>query len=482
MCSGNKLTSLLVQTCPDLKYLNCCQNNITSANMDYLMCSLPERKAADKATIIPVYSSDHTAAVTDFKKCNSNNAKAKNWSVIYYWGTEIPATNGTFRCSDAAMDMNQCIKFTANGAITLRLSGTSDNTLFKIVCGKTDTLIKARSVTKTFSGLKPTDTAYLYGNVNLLRVSSITSGKDTGSVRYLDVNGNNVLQSLYIEGGVHVLKLDKCTSLNTIHCQNSRLSALDVSTIFALQYLVCDSNARLKSLVVNSTVLKQMSCVNNQLTSLDVSGCTALEQLACSRNLLKFLSVGSGMKKLDCSQNYLTSLYVSQCPKLVVLGCSQNSFGTEAWDALICSLPTVGSGATGVFYPLTAQENGEAFKAANAKNARNKGWKVCYKVAVDSGAIADTIATFGEHVCGTNPASVSEFAEESGLHVWPNPARTELHIADAAGKVTVCDLTGRVVWRAEATGAEELQINIAGWAKGMYFVRAGRSTVKFVKE
>ena len=56
------------------------------------------------------------------------------------------------------------------------------------------------------------------------------------------------------------------------------------------------------------------------------------------------------------------------------------------------------------------------------------------------------------------------------------------HIAGAEGMLSVCDLTGRVVWRVGQPVGDEIVVNVADWAKGMYFVRSGCHTLKFVKE
>ena len=495
-CSSNHtLTSLLVQTNTKLKILNCYFCGITSQYMDYLICSLPERSSSDGAVFCPLQRNSTTAEVNEFMKCNANNAKVKNWKVQKYLtnGEEI-TTNGTFRCEDVNVDMSQCIKLTANGAIKMAV-GAGANSLYRIVCGKTDTLVKKYSGSWNFSGLKPTDTAYLYGNITSFTLEAVTSGSDTGSVRYLDANGNSVLKGLAINGGLNVLKVDKCP-LTILNCMNTRLSSLDLSkntdimllqvngnkrltsldlsNDTALTFLLCDSNVVMKSLLLNCPKLTMMTCVNNQLSTLDLSGCPMLEQLICKKNVLKSLILGSGMKALDCSMNYLTSLDVSNSPNLMTLDCSNNSFSTEAWDVLMCNLPELDT--NGAFFPLAVSENGQKFKAANAKNARDKKWVVCYSGTNDS-----SIVTTGTFDCATLP--VREAVAESVLRVWPNPARTELHFSGVSGEnVIVYDLTGRVMYRTDHAGKDEIVVNVVDWAKGMYFVRAGRSTVKFVKE
>jgi hypothetical protein len=226
--------------------------------------------------------------------------------------------------------------------------------------------------------------------------------------------------------------------------------------------------------------LASLKCDINRLTTLDVSQNPNLKVLACGNNNLASLDVSKNnvLTDLACSNNRLTTLDVGDCPALVYLDCYGNNFSTEAWDALMCSLPDRDVD-TGVFHPLFTTENSEVFKAANADNARAKLWHVCYVDTV-SWKSGEAIVTTGNFDCATVP--VREAVAESALRVWPNPARTELHFSGVSGgNVIVHDLTGRVVWRSEA-GRDEVVVNIADWARGMYFVRSGSHTLKFVKE
>jgi hypothetical protein len=186
------------------------------------------------------------------------------------------------------------------------------------------------------------------------------------------------------------------------------------------------------------------------------------------------------VQEFICSDNGsgITALDVKNNPKLERLDCYGNAFSTAAFDALMCSLPEQ---AYGFFVPLSApsDSNSMAFMASNAENAKDKGWSVCYAYSPTQDIFIP--ATSGTFDCTT--LSVRDVLDETSLQVWPNPARTVLYLAGInGGRVTVYDLTGREIYRAENAATENFQINIAGWAKGMYFVRAGRNTVKVVKD
>ena len=206
--------------------------------------------------------------------------------------------------------------------------------------------------------------------------------------------------------------------------------------------------------------VKGLDCRSNggNLTGLDISHNPSLQLLACP-------------------YNSLTRLDVEGIDSLKYLYCLGNPFTTQAFDDIMCALPERSGTDGAILRPLQDgnDTNYAKFMAANSANAKAKNWSVYYWVGEN-----DVPATSGKFDCAVLP--VREAVAESSLRVWPNPARTQLHIANATGVVTVCDLTGRVVCRVETSGSEELRINIAGWAKGMYFVRVGRMTVKVVKE
>ena len=201
------------------------------------------------------------------------------------------------------------------------------------------------------------------------------------------------------------------------------------------------------------------SCSNNgsNITSLDVSN-------------------NAELVRLVCENNRITGLDLSKNSGLRALACNGNPFTTGAYDDMMCSLPDVTDAGGGALTPLkdSLDDRYSTFMAANSANATDKGWRVLYRTG-----LRDIPATSGSYGCPG--VAVRETTVESAVRVWPNPARTQLHIAGAAGELRVHDLTGRVVYRAEA-GDDEIVVNIADWAKGMYFVRSGRQILKFVKE
>jgi hypothetical protein len=80
---------------------------------------------------------------------------------------------------------------------------------------------------------------------------------------------------------------------------------------------------------------------------------------------------------------------------------------------------------------------------------------------------------------------VDELSVENGaLRVYPNPTRGQLIIENGEliiDNVTIYDVVGRTVG-AYPCGRPENTIDVSHLAKGMYFLKTGNKTVKFVKE
>ncbi len=70
----------------------------------------------------------------------------------------------------------------------------------------------------------------------------------------------------------------------------------------------------------------------------------------------------------------------------------------------------------------------------------------------------------------------------NAVHLYPNPAKTMLTIENATEDVQIFDIAGRLLINVENKETNLLQINVSNLSKGMYFVKIGNYTTKFVKE
>jgi len=147
--------------------------------------------------------------------------------------------------------------------------------------------------------------------------------------------------------------------LTALHCENNRLSSLDVSMITTLKGLYCSQN-RLTSLDVSkNTALTILYCYENKLTSLDVSKNTALTALLCY-------------------DNKLTSLDLTNNKALTNLSCYINQIGHSDMLKLVNSLPTV---AKGYFHGISISSSREknVLPKSCVEIAQGKGWNVLAK-------------------------------------------------------------------------------------------------------
>lgn len=108
------------------------------------------------------------------------------------------------------------------------------------------------------------------------------------------------------EKNVESLKgIEHLTALETLNCENNKLTELDLS---------------------QNTELKSLNCGNNQLTALNVKESARLENLSCERNKLTELDLSGNpaLVKLECGENRLAKLDLSQNTNLVSLYCIEN--------------------------------------------------------------------------------------------------------------------------------------------------------------
>jgi len=157
--------------------------------------------------------------------------------------------------------------------------------------------------TVDLSGMTSLMVVALQGRVANLNVSGCTS--------LLSLDCSIPDYNLPITNGLKTLNVRGCTALHDIQLKKTDLTALDLSGLPNLAYVVCESNDRLKSLNVSGcTALYYLACHLNSLDTLNVRGCTALTTLYCFNNNLASLDVSgnTALTTLWCSNNNLTSL------------------------------------------------------------------------------------------------------------------------------------------------------------------------------
>ena len=97
-CYTNRLTKLDVSKNTKLKRLYCHTNNFTTAALDDIYCSLPDRKGQTEGQIQPLTNAS-SADKSKVLATNGSNAIAKGWYIQYFeTNTDITGFTGTHQC------------------------------------------------------------------------------------------------------------------------------------------------------------------------------------------------------------------------------------------------------------------------------------------------------------------------------------------------------------------------------------------------
>ena len=103
-CARNQLTSLDVSKNTQLEDLWCYNNKFTTAALNDIYCSLPNRTGKDNGVIQPVFNSSSSYNDTVLAT-NKANATAKNWKVQYWLNNADIPTTGTYVCPPTTYDL-----------------------------------------------------------------------------------------------------------------------------------------------------------------------------------------------------------------------------------------------------------------------------------------------------------------------------------------------------------------------------------------
>ena len=278
-CINLNIYDLLgIEAFPNLTYLNCGSNQLTSLDVSNNTALTDLSCYINPLTSLDV--SNNTALT--YLSCGSNQL------------TTLDVSNNT-ALTELYCEYNQLTSLDVSNNTALTELYSNNNQLTSLdVSGATALVL-----------------VYChYNQITSLDVSNNTALTVLGC-------GNNQLTSLDVSGA---------TALTNLNCGGNQLTSLDVSQNTALTSLNCNSNQITSLDVSNNTALTFLFCSDNQLTSLDVSNNTALTVLGCGNNQLTSLVVSNNtaLETLNCWNNQLTSLDVSANTALVWLYCSSN--------------------------------------------------------------------------------------------------------------------------------------------------------------
>ena len=232
-CYRNQLSSLDISKNTQLGWLYCYGNNFSTAALDDIYCTLPDRTGTTNGKIQPVYSdtsSNHATVLAT----NKQNAIAKNWKVQYGNYTDIPATTGTYVCGTPHLDTYITLTVKSGEAIRLDFEAAAEGTPVRIESGSNTQDITVGTDWKgatyyTADGTK----MKIYGNI-----IGFDCNDNEDNITALDVSHNTLLTKLYCnKNNLSILDVSKNTQLTWLYCNKNNLSHLDISKNTALTVL-----------------------------------------------------------------------------------------------------------------------------------------------------------------------------------------------------------------------------------------------------
>ena len=498
-CFGNKLTSLDINHNKELNKLYYFDNPFTTATLDDIYCSLPDRKGKTPGIIRP-YSGDSSKNKDIVLATNGSNATSKNWKIQDHasW-KEITGFTGTHQCGGGSgVNMERYITFTVKKGAKIEIDFAADeeNTPVKIVSGTTDqTITVGVDWVGSMDYVAGDGTMTVYGNVR-----RVDCNENKGNITALDASHNVPLAYINCDNNsISSLNVSKNTQLSALYCSDNSLATLDVSNNGQLEYLNCYNNKLTQLDLKNNTKLTFLNCGRNTLSSLDLSKNTQLSILycndnklaslgidhnillksfGCNNNLLSSLDVSKNTQLdiLYCYTNRLTKLDVSKNTKLKRLYCHTNNFTTAALDDIYCSLPDRKGQTEGQIQPLTNASSADKSKvlATNGSNAIAKGWKIQYFEKN-----TDITGFTGTHQCGGG-TGIDEAKYLPSLAVYPNPVKDVLNIATdkPVHSIRIYNVYGTEVAHATDTNS----IDVSHLPAGVYMVRADGKVARIIKE
>ncbi len=484
-CTNNSLSILDVSGCTSLEELHCYNNNLTTLNVS--SCTALTHLSCDINNL-------STLNVSSCRALKSLHCTNNRLSILDVSGC---TSLGYLHCENnslTTLDVSKCItlkelrcyenSFSTNGYDSLMCSLPINNSgniaYFVPLNNSSDATASAFMASNATNATAKNWKVIYYSGGGDIPATSGTYTCSGGGGTTPQVNMNRYI-TLNVKQGEQITINLTTDSANIPVRVVSGDSISDFTTKTATWMRDTKFYATSNTMVIYGDV-KYFSCKNNtiNIVGIDISNNTQLSSLDCSNNNLTRLDISknTSLTLLYCNNNNLTLLDASKNTSLTTLSCFNNKFTTAGYDSLMCLLPTLGK--TGEFIPLESDTSANVtiFMASNSNNAKDKKWNVFY---VDYTNIPATTGTYTCSNIPDDPTSISEVSL-SNIELYPNPAKTMLTIENATENVQIFDVAGRKIMQVENKGEALLQINIANLAKGMYFVKVGNYTTKFVKE
>ena len=408
-CGYNQLTTLDLSNNLRLDYLEIWRNQISEAEMENLVNSLPQSQYTqyEGSTL---YAIDLTY-LDEQNVMNTRQvaaAEAKGWTVLARTLSGNTIIDAKYEGSEPTFVPGLAIDATNFPDANFR------NYLLAQDYGKDGVLTEEEIENLKSLDVKEMSIADLTGIEHFTALERLICSGNL--LTALDVSKNTKLQTLDCDGNTEITSLDlsKNTELTILYCGFLKLTSIDLS---------------------KNTKLTLVGVSDNQLTSLDVSMLPELDCILCGNNQLTSLDVSHNPKlvQLTCHNNQLKTLDLSKNPLLTYIQCWRNQIRGIWMEAMVSGLPTVSNGTIQVCRVETADGNEMTKEQVTA--AKTKGWQPkYYDIASDAWKDYEGIDTGIDAMDGTNSTDAPWYTLDA-RKLQVKPAKKGVYIRN--GKLVI---------------------------------------------
>ena len=153
-------------------------------------------------------------------------------------------------------------------------------------------------------------------------------------------------------------------------------------------------------------------------------------------------------------------------------------------DYLIIWCDTAGTSQTGLHttYRLSADQE-EVYLSDPSGNVIDAVHFVNMPTDIAYARVPNGFGTFvhqshSQDLHNNSISSENNIQISTRMRVYPNPSNNKIYILGASEKLEVFNIIGECVFKSENVNS----INISDWRSGIYFVKSGKSVVKFIKQ
>jgi Leucine-rich repeat (LRR) protein len=358
-CSSNQLTQLVFENNPNLEKIYIHKNKVRGDNMTRLVNSLPT-KSADSRVYLYVFDEEDENTGNYMTYSQMAMAMEKHW--------------GIYRTTDGNWEW---ISISSLGVAIDE--GNFPDEVFRDYVKQYDTDNNGALSTEERESVTEMD---VNGNVaDVTGIENFTALKtlevDNQQLTELDVSKLTELETLRCYNNqLTTLDLTKNTKLIHFTCSDNQLETLNLAKNTALTDIWCSNNQLTKLDVANNTALVTLDCSDNQLTSLNVAKNTALADLRCYNNQLTTLDLSTNvnLEYLYCNNNRLTTILTAPGTPKEDFSCKNNCLKGRVMTDIVNNLPVV-EGKAIYFRSMKDTEENE-MTSAQVNIATGKGWKV----------------------------------------------------------------------------------------------------------